>query len=302
MFANFFKTLTLSAMVAVPLAACGGMEGPIDEAGAEEAALGQREDAFTGNWSYSWGDTQLSTLDIGTSVNRTCFLTGIGGHLRPVGAFLYSDATYPAMAGVRKNASGNYELYVQPAAGKHLIAHARCVNSAANRVEVSWTTGQQTSLGDKVIGPANGTRQCFLQDVKNFPVTLKDSNGDIYGYGWAFDDKPNPDEVRVFNDGTYWKLTAKAGVHSYPVNFHVSAVCVDATQDLGNWNWKAGDPGTAQINLTNEAGATCGLTGVRGAFAAAFGDWDDAVSISNTGSQFTLHLANGKRGWGGCMK
>ncbi|RKH33390.1 hypothetical protein D7Y13_05880 [Corallococcus praedator] len=301
MLTNFIKALSLSAMVAVPLAACGGMEEQQPEL-QDETAIGQREDAFSGNWNYSWGDTQTSSVDIGTSVNRTCFLSGIGGHMRPVGAFLYSGGTYPAMAGVRKNASGNYELFVQPAAGKHLIAFARCVNTSANRLEVDWSTGQQASSGDKVIGPANGTRQCFLQQVKNLAVDIKDSSGDITGYGWAFDDQANPDEARVFNDGSYWKLVAKPGTHSYPVNYHVTAVCLDATQDLGNWNWMAGNPGTAQINLTNTAGATCGVTGVRGSFQATLGDWADAVSISTTGSQFHLDLANGKRGWAGCMQ
>jgi len=110
MFATFAKTLSLSALMTLPLTACGGMEEPaMDES---QRQLGETQAAFTGNWNYSWGDTKTSAVDIGTSVGRTCFLTGIGGHMRPQGAYLYSGGTYPSRAGVRKAANGNYELYV----------------------------------------------------------------------------------------------------------------------------------------------------------------------------------------------
>jgi hypothetical protein len=263
----------------------------------------QPAQAFTGNWNYSWGDTKTSSADIGTAVGRTCFLTGVGGDFRPLGAYLYAQGgSYPAKAGVRKNANNHYEIYVQPEAGKHLSAYARCVNSDAGRIEVGWNSIQESSAGDKVIAPVGGGRQCFLQDIQNFAVPMKDNTGATYSFGWAFEDKANPDTVQVINDGAYWKLSVKPGNHSYPVNIAANAVCLNASQSLGSWTWKAADPGTAQINLTNAAGATCGLTGVNGHFDAALGNWSDGVSISAAGSQFKLNLANGKRGWAGCMK
>jgi len=250
MFARLFKTRSLSSMMALPLAACGGeVEMEVQAPAMDDSQLGESEAAFSANWNYSWGDTKTSSVDIGTSVGRTCFLTGIGGHMRPIGAYLYSGGTYPAMAGVRKAANGNYELYVQPSAGKHLIVYARCVNSAAGRIEVKWTSGEQSYYGDKVIAAAATHRQCFLQEVKNLAVPLKDIS-----------------------------------------EFH------------GAWTWKAGDPGTAQINLSNVSGVTCGLTGINGHFDAEYGDWNDAVSISTEGSQFQLNMANGKRGWAACVK
>src|SRR3954470_4963894 len=168
MFGKAAGKLSMIALFTTPLAACATMEEPGDD----DEHLEATEQAFTGNWSYSWGDTTTSSADIGTSVGRTCFLAGIGGHLRPIGAYLFGGTQYPAMAGVRKKANGNYEIYVQPEAGHHLIAFARCVNTAANRVEVTWTSTQQASGGDKIIGSSAGGRQCFLQDVKNFPVEL----------------------------------------------------------------------------------------------------------------------------------
>jgi hypothetical protein len=86
------------------------------------------------------------------------------------------------------------------------------------------------------------------------------------------------------------------------VDIRATAVCLDVTEFDGAWTWKAGDPGTAQINLTSVSGATCGVTGINGHFDAALGDWGDAVSISTSGSQFLLNMANGKRGWAACMK
>lgn len=273
-----------------------------NEASEEEVSVGTTEQAFTGGWHYSWGDTKTSAVDIGTSVGRTCFLSGLGGHMRPIGAYLYSGGTYPAMAGVRKKANGNYELYVQPDSGKHLIAFARCVNTDAGRVETGWTTGSQASQGDKILGAANGVRQCFLQDVKNFAVPIKDANGDIYSYGWAFDDAAHPDEIRVLNDGSYWKMWVKPGLHTYPVNIHATAVCIDTTQTLGEQTTIAADPGTASVNLTNVSGANCGLTGIRGTLDAALGDWNDSVHISTVSTQFKLNVANGKRGYAQCAK
>jgi len=273
---------------------------PLIEAGG--IAEGEVQAAFSGNWNYSWGDTKASAVDIGTSTGRTCFLAGIGGHLHPIGAYLYSGGAYPAMAGVRKKTNGNYELYVQPEHGRHLIAYARCVNSAAGRIEMNWSTSQQAAYGDKVMGPATSKRLCFLQDIQNFPLAIKDNKGAIYAYSWAFDDKSHPDEVLVANDGSYWKLSIKAGAHTYPVNIRASAVCLDASQFNGIWTWNANDPGTAQINLTAVSGATCGLSGINGHFDAALGDWNDSVNISAVGSQFKLNMANGKRGWAICMK
>ena len=108
--------------------------------------------------------------------------------------------------------------------------------------------------------------------------------------------------MRVDSDGSFWKMTVQPGAHSYPVNIHASAVCIDAPEFDGGWSWKAGDPGSATINLTSVAGATCGLNGISGHFNAALGDWNDSVNISTVGSQFKLNMENGKRGYASCMK
>ena len=258
--------------------------------------------AFSSNWNYWLGDTKTHIVDIGSSAGRTCFLAGLGGNLRPIGSYLFSGGAYPAQAGVRKKTNGYYEIVVQTETGRPLSTAVRCVNSAAGRIETSWNTYQQSTLGDKVIAAATSKRLCFLQNIQNFPVPLNDKTGAIYGYSWAFNDKQHPDEVKVVNDGSYWKLSIKAGAHDYPVNIGATAVCLDANEFDGIWYWQAGDPGTAQFDLTNVSGATCGIASIKGHFDTASVDWSDQVNITTVGSRFKLNLANGKGSWAICMK
>lgn len=287
--------LSLLAMITGSVAACATDEVADDVAEAQQA--------FTGNDNYSWGDTTYNAVDIGTSVGRTCFLTGIGGGMRPSNAYLFAPGpAEPAQAGVRKKTNGNYELYVQPSAGFHLIAYARCVNSAAGRIEASWWNGAQDQDGDKVLGPATSGRECFLQEIQNVPVKDFLPNSTQYtGFSWGFDDRPLMDEVRVAQDNGLWKMSVNAAAHSFPIHIAATAVCVNAAHADGAFTVGVNFPGAAQVDLTNKPGATCGLTGVRGNFTAALGDWDDSINISQSGTQFKLNVKNGKRGWARCM-
>lgn len=264
--------------------------------------------AFSGVWNYSWGDTVNSAVDIGTSVNRTCFLTGIGGNLKPI-APPYS--TYPMMAaaGVRKKANGNYEMYVSPTKKTPLIAHATCVNTSKNRSEFKWTSYDQANSGDLPLGTDANNRFCFLQDVKNIPSPIADKLG-TYAHGWAFDDAAHPDSVGFFWLNNNWKLAIKTGIHNYPVNVHVSGVCFNANEDHGLWNYWISESASASYPMSATPGVTCGLHSFSGHFNTETGDWSDGVSISYkrrlllTGapSRFVMNLKNGKSAWASCMK
>ena len=55
-------------------------------------------------------------------------------------------------------------------------------------------------------------------------------------------------------------------------------------------------------HVVNASAATCGLTGINGRFDAAYGNWSDAIQISNVGTQYKMSMTNGKRAYAGCAR
>jgi len=260
--------------------------GIVDEPGGE---LSNPTTYFSGNWNYSWGDTQNSSAVIGTATGRTCFMTGIAGDLRPGDDRYFADGFHPAGAGVRVNAAGNYELYVTPT--RLIQVWARCVNSAAGRtVEKRWQSGTAAVA----LGAVTANRRCFLTQIDNHNWVYNSDKST----GWYAFTNLSSDYVRIWNDGANWYLggsVAKGNVFAY-------AQCIDVSQDDGNWGWQAGDPGTRKDPLTNVGGATCGLTGFGGHFDAQ--DWVDGAFITYDAgiNQFYMNTKNGKFGEARCVK
>lgn len=272
--------------------------------------------AFSGHWNYSWGDTVASSADIGTSVNRTCFLTGIGGNLYPG---MPSNNNKGVGAGVRKKANGNYELYVEPHPNTHLIAYARCVNTSSGRVERSFRRSPLFSTTNSIaITPVTAQNQCFLQSVRNYSVaTLIFPHGSPGDWDWGFKTGTQDSvltqiltkklSVFPYTVSTNWSISIAARPKT---DIEASAVCFNANQFLSSWGYSVGDPGfyrAGLINVTSEPGATCGLTGIKGQFDAELGDWADAVYLSQDyvadyGLFFFLNVVNGKSAWASCIK
>src|SRR5262249_50475837 len=74
----------LCGILPAALLAVGCMGQPEDNpAAGEDAPVGALEQAFPANWGYSWGVVNNSSIDIGTSIGRTCFLTGVTGDIQP---------------------------------------------------------------------------------------------------------------------------------------------------------------------------------------------------------------------------
>lgn len=255
--------------------------GCMAEVGPEggDESVDQTEQAFSGNWNYSWGDTKYSFANIGTSTNRTCFMSGMTGNIIPAGS------TGQTGVGLRINASNDYELYVDSDGGA-LGVYARCVNTAAGRTaEVQWRTGDAA----KLLGAVSPGRRCFLTRI-----TTSNAYPSEGGRGF----KSNADYVRVWNDGANWYL---GGVQSGVV--WARARCIDVSSDHGHWKWQAGDPGTRYDELAyNPGGVTCLLTGVGGHFDK--NDWVDGAFVSyDSGiNQFFMNTKNGKSGWANCVK
>jgi len=258
------------------------VSGCASDIGAQDAdiqgGVAETQQAFSANWDYLWASTGHTFANIGTSTNRTCFMSGLAGDLRPAGT------TSQPGAGVRTNANGDYEIYVDSAGGA-LSTYARCVNTATGRTpEVTWHTGDPAQW----LGPVTSARRCFLTSVAT-------SNATELSPGF----KSNSDNVRVFQDSTNWWL---GGTQSG--NAFARARCVDVSADLGGWLWVAGDPGARQDPLaSNPGGATCLLTGVGGHFTDSSDFSDGAyVSYSATASQFYMNTKNGHSGWANCVQ
>jgi hypothetical protein len=255
---------------------------PASVGGTGQEAVGKTEEAFSGNWNYSWGVTNYSVIDIGTAVNRSCFLSGVSG------ALAYNSPqpgdTTQLGTGVYIDANNEYHLYVQ-AAGAPLQGFARCVNTSAGlTTEQTWRTGQSSVY----LAPHSANRRCFLTNVVTSVAYPTEG-----GFGF----KQTSDYARVWDDGFNWYV---GGVQSGVA--WASARCIDVNGDDGGWLWQAGDPGTRKDNLAyNPGGVTCLLTGLGGHFTTS--DWSDGAFITyDSGvNQFYMNTKNGKRGWADCV-
>lgn len=202
------------------------------------------DSALTGTSHWEWNGTTSTFLDIGSSINRACILTGVGGNLTTPAA---GGSASGNGAGVRINATTNrWELWLSPAvAGNRIRAYARCFASTSLSHEEVWTGGAKIT-----VEPDAAHRRCFITTIK----TKRVGNG--HG-GFAV-------------MGDYAALTRDAnnvylgGAQSGGVE--VGVRCAEITSELDNRRFAAG------LNLTtNEPmavvpmdGSVCGLTRVSG--------------------------------------
>jgi hypothetical protein len=266
-------------LLALPLTAfaagCGGEaqeQAPAEPVAGNES-LARTEQGVGLGGAYWWGTSNngFSSATIGTSTNRTCFLSGIQGNLQPPSAGSWGGAGTFMYA-------GNWVIFVNHNFSKALSAGVQCINTAANRTaEVSWYQGSAA----KLLGAVTAQRRCFLTQVE--------------GAGGF---KASSDYVRVWNDGLNWylggNLSGQGGGR---------AMCVDLPENHGGWLWIAGNPGGFTENLAYDpGGVACLLSGIGGPFNKS--DFSDGVSIDyNAGTRYwEMTVTNGKRGWGNCVK
>jgi hypothetical protein len=247
--------------------------GCADTGGSGQSDVGETTQAFSANWSYSWADSKNTFINIGSSTNRTCFLSGLAGNLTPVGSNGQSGA------GLQISPMGDYFMYLESGGGL-LNVVARCMNTSVGRTaEVVWKTGDPSHL----LGSVTASRRCFLTSV-----TTTNQGGP----GFVSDS----DNVRVWQDGSNWWLGgSQSGV------VWATARCIDVSADLGNWLWVAGDPGSRQDPLASDpGGVSCLLTGVGGHFND--NDATDGAYISEDSAQFHMNTKNGHSGWANCVQ
>ncbi|RKG93706.1 hypothetical protein D7V88_01735 [Corallococcus terminator] len=283
------QKLFLAVPFALIAAGCGGEmdgQGMTEDAQPESAAepsavepsaadsIASTEQAVTLGGTYWWGTANNgdTTTTIGTSTNRTCFMTSLFGNLKPATAGNWSSA------GVY-NYSGNWVAFVNHSNSKALATGIQCLNTATNRTsEVTWRQGTAA----KLLGAVTADRRCFLTRVE--ASTNAFINGDS--------------EVKVWNDGLNWylggDLTGPGGGR---------ALCVDVPTGMGGWLWGSGEGGGFTENLAyNAGGVACLLSGVGGRFTT--NSYTDGVSIDyNSGTRYwEMTVMNGKRGYANCVK
>lgn len=268
----FNRAMTLGVSC-VLVSACVASEA--EEDGVD---LSETDQAFTGNWNYSWGDTKFSTADLGSAVGRTCFMSGVAGYLT-VNNFPEGDSQ--AGAGVYVDANNHYRIFVDPAFEATLQTWVRCVN-VSGTTEQTWRAGQPK----KLLGAVTANRRCFITKL----TTGRDGS---FPHG-AFN--TTSDNVWVTNDGSNWYIDGNVFGLVW-----VSARCIDVTQDLGQF-WGYSIPGNTSVwplvQATN--GATCGLTQVSGQLNSP-NDWVAGPYVSyNAGYNFFDF--NTKDGTGGRVR
>ncbi|WP_044279439.1 hypothetical protein [Myxococcus stipitatus] len=265
-------------LLALPLvtftAACGGEPLAADVPAVADEAIGQAEQQVSLSGTYTWRTNQaeFTYTSIGTSTNRTCFLTGLGGSLQPA----TPDDISRAFAGAHL-LGDQWVVSINQYVDRALSTNVQCVNTAANRTpEVVWSKGEAA----KLLGAVTPNRRCFLTRIE--------ASG-------AFDS--TADSVRVWNDNINWYLGGDLADDG-----GARALCVDFPEVHGNWLLISGADAIHHDLAYNPGGVACFLTEFGGRFNQD--SYDDGVSVSyNAGTRtWEMDLSPVKRGRAVCVK
>jgi len=220
-------------------------------------------------WFYSWGTVDGTLAHIGSSSEKTCFLSGVAGDL---GSGYEGQPT--AFGGVDIDKSGEYVIqayggygdgWVSPGhigavlENKPVNVHVSCTGSTVNRIR----SGRQVLNGEiYTIAPATPNRRCFLESVTGIDLTWHDS----------------ADSVLIWNDGKNWQLQGYANDWNVKASgASASAVCVDFPAGAKSDSGTFGSSESAVISSGPGYATVCGLTEIGGAFDVQ--SWDDGVMI-----------------------
>jgi hypothetical protein len=246
-----------------------------DTEGQADELVGETSDAVSSN-TYWYGLVGGFDIDIGTSTDRTCFLSAVNGKI-------YGGSSFATNVEV-KISNGRWRLRADPGpdANAYVGAGAVCINTDDDRTNRVWwfkSYGAPQDLGTWSIFPP--TRACFLTAVRS-------SQG--------FDNAS--DEVKVWADPDgHWKI---GGTDSGAFDsVGGAAVCVDVSNQGG-----AGSvSGSSSIDLidNNSGGWACALTGIGGTFTA--NNWDGPEVVYDSASaKWRLTSDTGKKGSARCVK
>lgn len=250
----------------------------------EAVNVEEAEQAFSGSWSYSWGDTRYSRADLGPAADRACFLSGIAGFLT---TNTFPDGGLQGGAGVEIDPITNHwTLYVDPAfATVTLQVWARCVSATSLTPSATWRAGQPR----KLLAPVTANRRCFFTEL----TTGRDDEFPHGGF------QSPTDTVWIGNDGIDWYIDGTTSGLVW-----ATAACIDVTQDLGSFFGYAPEGSTTTTRLVPATdGAACFPTQLIGKLDATT-DWVQGpyVTYNPTSNLFDLKSKNGSGGRVRCVR
>jgi hypothetical protein len=246
------KTLALLA----PILLLGCVDSGDDAAPSDDGADIHPDFSSVGEHTYECTAAEC-IVDLGTSVDRTCFLAGITGDLQTA-----SDAPRGAMALI-DSTTGDYTVRLFGSTAQPIGATFTCVNSATNRVTGNWYTG---AIPVVMAGTSSAARRCFLTEVVGTSST-------------SFTHFTDSVQVAPNSYGE-WNLYGNQ-VSGSSVN--AGAVCIDVTPD-GTWAYNNGQIGSVSGNISADTGGVaCGLSALNGEFNDGF---ENGVWITHNGGTY----------------
>jgi len=265
-----FATSTWFCVLSLTLVSCA-VDGTADD----DPEFGETEQDVTATnlASYTCGNTYSCNFDLGTAVNRACFLGGMRGGM---GLGIYGTLT---SIGVDQN--NHFSLTIFPPNGNvPLTVTTVCVTPGAHRSDAHWTPNYGVSQVQ--IPNTTSSTRCFLSQVTA-------AGGGMTHYY---------DSVRTWKDsnGTWW-----LGGSTQSGYVDANAVCFDAT-DVGDWSWgQLAGSITGNLNSNSMGGVACGLTEIGGQFATNSTDGVH-ISYTNKSKQWLWTLVNFKHGAATCIQ
>jgi hypothetical protein len=256
---KMIKNLSFVATLALFCAACMSEEEAAkvasDEAqqGEDDAVQSTTEALTTTGTTFTWKQGNPST-PMGSSTDRFCFLTEIGGHFQGSGESVHAYVNTTTNTWYLGGTSGQTDVH----------ASARCVPLSANGKTYSYTT-EYTAKQDTGLIRMGGTpadRVCFLEYV----------SGHFEGYG---------ENVYAFLVNGEWWLGAESG----QTGVSVKSRCLVGTTATSPFYYWAQDNDATPMKTTS--GWVCGLTRMQGKFKG-FGEY-----IRVTTSAGTSYLGGG---------
>jgi hypothetical protein len=247
--------------------------------GSDGEEIASSEQAFTGINSVIHTATTTTSIPLGTTSGRACFLAGISGRLATMdrvrhGAAITSNGT-------------NYSVTLRTSGGAKIAAGTMCVQPVRGLTSpVSWSSALSAS---KVVAPITANRRCFLTKIEAIP-------GDFVGTP-PFNNVD--DHVAVVQQNGNWVLTGD----TRNGNVEAEARCLDISADRSAFT-VVGDGGFRSVGLafSRPGLGACMLTRVKGGFLAQNDAQDGVQIVWNGSNRWFMQVKGFKTGSAWCVE